>query len=60
MTKITQCPRCNGSRIIDNGDTIDCVDCKLEFEKEDIMTIKDKKNILSLQEKKRFLDAFKE
>ena len=60
MTKISQCPRCNGTRIIDNGDTIDCVDCKLEFEKEDIKTIEDKANILSLQEKKRILDALKE
>ncbi len=59
MTKITQCPRCDGTRIIDNGETIDCIDCELEFEKEDIETIKDKRNILSLQEKKSTLDALK-
>jgi Zn-finger protein len=60
MTKITQCPRCDGNKIIDNGETIDCVDCKLEFEKNDIETIKDKRNILSLQEKKKILDALNE
>ena len=60
MTKITQCPRCNGTRIIDNGDTIDCIDCQLEFEKEDIENIEDKSSILSLQEKKGVLDALKD
>ena len=60
MTKITQCPRCRGNKIIDNGNTIDCVDCKLEFEKEDLENIEDKSSILSLQEKKQTLDALKE
>jgi hypothetical protein len=60
MTKNFQCPRCYGNRIIDNGDTIDCVDCKLEFEKVDLKNIDDKTSILSLQEKKGVLDALKE
>jgi transcription elongation factor Elf1 len=60
MTKTFQCPRCNGERIIDNGDTIDCVDCKLEFEKEDLEKIKDKSSILSLKEKSSVFEALKE
>jgi len=59
MTKISTCPRCESKRILDYGDTIECLDCKLEFEKEDIENIEDKSSILAVQEKKKFLDALK-
>ena len=45
------CPRCDGSNLIDYGDSIDCVDCNLEFEKGDLTSILDETSILSLQEK---------
>ncbi|MHA1294545.1 MAG: hypothetical protein ACTSQJ_18040 [Promethearchaeota archaeon] len=60
MTKIFQCPRCDSKRIIDLESLIGCLDCHLEFDKEDIRNIKDKSSILAISEKKGFLDAFKE
>lgn len=53
------CPRCNGDNVKDFGDIIECLDCKLEFDKSDINIIDDKSNILSIQEKKKVIDVFK-
>jgi len=53
------CPRCNGNRIIDTGDTIECVDCGLEFDKEDIKILK-ADQILSIKEKLAFIKSIKE
>ena len=41
------CPRCNGERIINYEDIIECLDCDLEFEKKDFELIEDKSNILA-------------
>jgi len=57
--KFYNCPRCNGDNIEDYGEIIECVDCKLEFEKEDIDQIEDKTTILSIQEKKGFIKSMK-
>ncbi len=57
MTKKFHCPRCSSKKIIDLGDVIECVNCKDEFEKSDLETFEDESNILSVREKKRFLDS---
>ncbi len=57
-----KCPRCGNARVIDYDDSFECPECKLEFEKEDFEGVEneeDLKNILSVQEKHEFLDAFR-
>jgi hypothetical protein len=56
--KIKLCPRCKSSKIIDMGDTIDCVDCRLEFEKIDIKTL-ESNQILAISEKLEFMRSIK-
>jgi len=62
--KIYKCPRCGNPRIIDYDKSFDCTICKdkdgkpLEFDKEDFVTIKDKSNILAVQEKLAVLKVF--
>ncbi|MFX0010606.1 MAG: hypothetical protein ACFE9R_09845 [Candidatus Hermodarchaeota archaeon] len=56
--KLKICPRCKGKNVIDMGDTIDCVDCRLEFEKIDIKTLKSNQ-ILSISEKLGFVKSIK-
>ena len=58
------CPRCGCKEIVEYDDSFDCTRCKdekgipLEFDKEDFDTIEDKSNILSVQEKLAFIEAF--
>ncbi len=59
MKKKYSCPRCNGNNVVEYDESIDCVDCKLEFHKYEIDTIEDKSTILSIQEKMAILDEFK-
>jgi len=56
--KITLCPRCKSSNIIDMGDTIDCSECRLEFEKIDIKTL-ESNQILAISEKLNFVRSIK-
>lgn len=68
--KFLNCPRCKGKKIVDHNDTIECLDCRLIFEKVIIELIentvnrlkkeKDQKmieNILATKDKKTFIDA---
>jgi len=55
--KYHQCPRCDGKRVIDLGEIIECTYCNLEFEKVDIDNIEDKSLILAVSEKQRILDS---
>ena len=57
-SKFNICPRCKGTRIIDMGDTIDCPDCRLEFEKVDIKTL-ESAQILAVSEKLDFIKSIK-
>lgn len=57
--KIRRCPRCGGNQIMDYGEIIECLDCKLEFQKIDFKLVEDKARILAIQEKKAFIDSFK-
>ncbi|MBY8980489.1 MAG: hypothetical protein KGD72_08870 [Candidatus Lokiarchaeota archaeon] len=57
-SKFNICPRCKGARIIDMGDTIDCPDCRLEFEKADIKTL-ESAQILAVSEKLDFIRSIK-
>ena len=59
MIKNYTCPRCNNKRTIDMGDTIECVNCGLEFDKEDIKVLK-ADQILSTKEKLAFIKSIKE
>ena len=64
MAKKTKlaCPRCGGDRLVDYGETFDCVNCRLEFEKSDVLACKtqeDRKNVLSIKEKLSIANAFK-
>ena len=45
------CPCCGGSRITQYPNSIDCLDCHLEFDKTDLNLIEDKDLILSVKEK---------
>ena len=62
--KIFKCPRCGNPRIIEYEKSFDCTVCKdedgnpLEFDKEDFGIIKDKSNILPVQEKLAVLKVF--
>ena len=56
--KFNICPRCKGTRMIDMGDTIDCPDCRLEFEKVDIKTL-ESDQILAISEKLDFIKSIK-
>ena len=58
QTKIKLCPRCKSEKIIDMGDTIDCVDCGLEFEKIDIKNL-ESNQILAISEKLEFMRSIK-
>ncbi len=57
-SKFNICPRCKGTRMIDMGDTIDCPDCRLEFEKADINTL-ESDQILAISEKLEFIRSIK-
>jgi hypothetical protein len=56
--KFKFCPRCKNSNIIDMGDTIDCQDCRLEFEKIDLKTL-EANQILAVSEKLEFVRSIK-
>ena len=56
--KFSFCPRCKSNNIIDMGDTIDCLDCRLEFEKIDIKTL-ETSQILAISEKLDFVRSIK-
>ena len=58
MEKKLICPRCKSTKIIDMGETIDCPDCRLEFEKIDIKTLKSNQ-ILAVSEKLEFVRSIK-
>jgi len=52
------CPRCKGNKIIDMGETIECSDCRLEFEKIDIKTL-ESNQVLAISEKLEFVRSIK-
>jgi len=52
------CPRCKGNKIIDMGETIECSDCRLEFEKIDIKTL-ESNQVLAVSEKLEFVRSIK-
>ncbi|MHA2282929.1 MAG: hypothetical protein ACXAC5_18970 [Promethearchaeota archaeon] len=62
--KIYKCPKCGNPRIIEYAKNFDCTNCKdedgkpVEFNKEDFVTIKDKSDIFSVQEKLAILKVF--
>lgn len=49
--KSWKCPRCREENVIEFKHSIECLDCKLEFEKKDLKDMEDKMLILSIQEK---------
>ncbi len=57
-SKFNLCPRCKGTRIIDIGDTIECPDCRLEFEKADIEAL-ESDQIFAISEKLEFIRGIK-
>ncbi len=57
-SKFNICPRCKGNKMIDMGDTIDCPECRLEFEKADIKTL-ESDQILAISEKLNFIRNIK-
>lgn len=65
MTKNYHCPRCGTIEIVEYKNSFDCTKCRderglpLEFEKDAIGKIPDNQ-ILAIQEKGSFLDAFEE
>ncbi len=56
--KFKFCPRCKGNKIIDMGETIECSDCRLEFEKIDIKTL-ESNQVLAVSEKLEFIRSIK-
>ena len=58
MEKKLKCPRCGKINLKDYGKVIECLDCCLEFDKDDVINFG--KNALSIQEKKRIVDELTE
>ena len=59
MNEELHCPRCKNNKIIDYGDTFDCLICKLEFEKKDLELFDDESAILSIEEKLEIVKVLK-
>jgi ribosomal protein S27AE len=57
LVKELHCPRCKNKNVIAYKDTFDCPKCKLEFDKKDL-DLFDDEDIMSIEEKKDFFDAF--
>jgi len=55
-----KCPRCKDTYIITYEKTIDCIVCRLEFEKADFKLLDDLDDILSIEEKKGILQNLEE
>jgi hypothetical protein len=54
-----QCPRCGSSDLIDFGEIFECSICHLSFRKRFLDELEEDE-ILAEEEKKAFLDAFKD
>jgi len=58
------CPRCKSKKMIrfawDSGAELECTECGERFDEEDLLTINDSSNILTVKEKLAFIRAFKE
>lgn len=53
------CPACKSTEVIEYVDSIECVQCNLEFFKEGLDELEDE-NMLSTQELKGIVDSFSE
>lgn len=51
---IHTCPRCKEKNIINYEESIECTDCRLEFDKKDIEVL-DESQILAISEKLEFI-----
>lgn len=58
MSKNYECPRCKNKKIINYEKTIECPNCRLEFDKEDLDVL-EVDQILSIKEKLSFIGAIK-
>ena len=58
------CPRCKSKKMIrfewESGAELECTECGEKFDEEDLLTIDDPSNILTVKEKLEFIRAFKE
>ena len=58
------CPRCKSKKMIrfawESGAEIECTECRERFDEEDLLTIEDPSNILTIKEKLAFIRSFKE
>ena len=58
------CPRCQSKKMIrfawESGAELECTECGERFDEEDLLTIDDPSNILTVKEKLAFIRAFKE
>ena len=58
------CPRCKSKKMIrftwESGAELECTECGERFDEEDLISIDDPSNILSVKEKLAFIHAFKE
>jgi len=58
------CPRCKSKKMIrfawESGAELECTECGERFDEEDLLTIDDPSNILTVKEKLEFIRAFKE
>ena len=58
------CPRCKSKKMIrfawESGAELECTECGERFDEEDLLTIDDPSNILTVKEKLAFIRAFKE
>ena len=55
--KILYCPRCHGDELIIYSDSFQCINCDMEFEKDDIGKFEDDE-ILSIGEKLALRSSF--
>ena len=57
------CPRCKSKKMIrftwESGAELECTECRERFDEEDLLTIDDPSNILTVKEKLAFIRTFK-
>jgi len=57
------CPRCKSKKMIrfawESGAELECTECGERFDEEDLLTIDDPSNILTVKEKLAFIRTFK-
>lgn len=55
--KLRHCPRCGQENVLMHLESLECLDCGLEFELDEILSAPDPESVLSIQEKMQFTET---